>query len=65
MWHAQLDGIGADNRAIAYDRRGFGETRAEKESFSAVADLMAVIDATADVTGLLAKFIDRCPSCPP
>jgi pimeloyl-ACP methyl ester carboxylesterase len=45
MWRAQLDGVGATNRAIAYDRRGFGETRAEKEDFSAVADLLAVIDA--------------------
>ncbi len=47
MWRAQLDGIGTHNKAIAYDRRGFGETRAEKEDFSAVADLMAVIDALA------------------
>ena len=45
MWRAQLDAVGASNKAIAYDRRGFGETRAEKEDFSAVADLMAVIDA--------------------
>ncbi|MCT7378633.1 alpha/beta fold hydrolase [Chelativorans salis] len=44
MWRAQLDGIGATYMAIAYDRRGFGETRAEEEDFSAVADLMAVID---------------------
>lgn len=50
MWRAQLDGIGAGNRAIAYDRRGYGETRAEKEDFSAVADLMAVIDAVANGT---------------
>ena len=50
MWRAQLDGVGADNRAIAYDRRGCGETRAEKEDFSAVADLMAVIDAMANGT---------------
>ncbi|HWK44059.1 MAG TPA: alpha/beta hydrolase [Stellaceae bacterium] len=50
MWRAQLDGVGANNKAIAYDRRGFGETRAEKEDFSAVADLMAVIDATANGT---------------
>jgi pimeloyl-ACP methyl ester carboxylesterase len=50
MWRAQLDGVGADNKAIAYDRRGFGETRAEKEDFSAVADLMAVIDAMANGT---------------
>lgn len=48
MWSAQLDGVGAHNKAIAYDRRGFGDTRAEKEDFSAVADLMAVIDAMAD-----------------
>jgi pimeloyl-ACP methyl ester carboxylesterase len=50
MWRAQLDGIGATHKAIAYDRRGFGETVAEKEEFSAIADLMAVIDATANGT---------------
>ncbi|MFM0213725.1 alpha/beta hydrolase [Paraburkholderia sediminicola] len=48
MWRAQLDGIGVSNKAIAYDRRGFGKTRADEEDFSAVADLMAVIDATAE-----------------
>ncbi|MFL9864404.1 alpha/beta hydrolase [Paraburkholderia fungorum] len=48
MWHAQLDGVGAHNKAIAYDRRGFGETRADAEDFSAVADLMAVIDTVAN-----------------
>lgn len=47
MWRSQLDGASASNSAIAYDRRGFGETRAEKEDFSAVADLFAVIDAVA------------------
>jgi pimeloyl-ACP methyl ester carboxylesterase len=46
MWRAQLDGVGA--KAIAYDRRGVGVTRAEKEDYSAVADLLAVIDAVAD-----------------
>jgi len=45
MWRAQLDAVSASHKAIAYDRRGFGETRAEKEDFSAVADLLAVIDA--------------------
>ena len=50
MWRAQMDGVGANNKAIAYDRRGFGETRAEKEDFSAIADLMAVIDAMANGT---------------
>jgi pimeloyl-ACP methyl ester carboxylesterase len=50
MWRAQLDGVGAHNKAIAYDRRGYGETRAEKEEFSAIADLMAVMDALANGT---------------
>ena len=50
MWRAQLDGVGANNKAIAYDRRGFGETRAEREDFSAIADLMAVLDAVASGT---------------
>src|SRR5205814_1594946 len=45
MWRAQLDAVGASNKAIAYDRRGFGETHAAKEDFSSVADLLAVIDA--------------------
>lgn len=48
MWRAQLDGLGAGYRAIAYDRRGFGQTRADSETYSAVADLMAVIDAATD-----------------
>jgi pimeloyl-ACP methyl ester carboxylesterase len=48
MWRAQLDGVGANYKAIAYDRRGFGATRAEAEDFSAVADLLAVIEALAD-----------------
>ena len=50
MWRAQMDGVGATCKAIAYDRRGFGETHAEAEDFSAVADVMAVIDAMADST---------------
>jgi len=48
MWRAQLDGVGAGNMAVAYDRRGCGGTRAEAEDFSAVADLMAVVSATAN-----------------
>ena len=50
MWRAQLDGVGTTHKAIAYDRRGFGETHAEKEEFSAVADLMAVVDTVASGT---------------
>jgi pimeloyl-ACP methyl ester carboxylesterase len=38
MWRAQVDGIGATHKAVAYDRRGFGETRAEPEDFSALRD---------------------------
>lgn len=48
MWRAQLDEIGTHNKAIAYDQRGFGQTHAGHEDYSAVDDLMAVIDATAD-----------------
>jgi len=48
MWRAQLDGVGAGNLAVAYDRRGCGGTRAETEDFSAVADRMAVVNATAN-----------------
>ncbi|MFY2640504.1 alpha/beta fold hydrolase [Achromobacter insuavis] len=47
MWRAQLDGLGAGYRAIAYDRRGAGDTRAEPATHSAVADLIAVLDAAA------------------
>lgn len=47
MWQAQVAAVGRTAKAIAYDRRGFGRTAAEPEDFSAVADLMAVLDATA------------------
>jgi pimeloyl-ACP methyl ester carboxylesterase len=48
MWRDQLAAIGTTYEAVAYDRRGFGETRAAPENFSALADLAAVLDATAD-----------------
>lgn len=48
MWSAQLDAVSASHKAIAYDRRGFGETTAEREDHSALADLIAVLDATAN-----------------
>ncbi|MGY8633890.1 alpha/beta fold hydrolase [Bradyrhizobium sp. 14AA] len=48
MWRAQLNGIAGTHKAVAYDRRGFGETRAEPEDFSALADLVAVLEATAN-----------------
>lgn len=50
MWQPQIDAIGTDHRAIAYDRRGFGGTRTEREAFSAVEDLMTVVDAVAGGT---------------
>ncbi|WP_235885132.1 alpha/beta fold hydrolase [Bradyrhizobium frederickii] len=47
MWRAQFDRMSATHKVVAYDRRGFGETRAEPEDFSALADLVAVLEATA------------------
>lgn len=44
MWQAQLDALAPDRRALAYDRRGFGETRGQAETFSHVDDLAAVMD---------------------
>jgi pimeloyl-ACP methyl ester carboxylesterase len=49
MWSAEVAAAGVHHRAIAYDRRGFGQTRCEAaEDFSAVADLVVVLDALAD-----------------
>lgn len=47
MWRAQLDVAAASHLAIAYDRRGFGQTVAEQEDHSAVGDLLTVIDTVA------------------
>ena len=47
MWRDQLASAGTTHKAIAYDRRGFGETRCEPEDFRALTDLEAVLDATA------------------
>ncbi|WFU78183.1 alpha/beta hydrolase [Bradyrhizobium sp. CIAT3101] len=57
MWSAQLAAIGTRARAIAYDRRGFGDTSAEIEDFSAVADLVRVID---DVAGGSPAILVAC-----
>ncbi|UFZ05988.1 alpha/beta hydrolase [Bradyrhizobium ontarionense] len=48
MWRAQMVGIAKTHTAIAYDRRGFGETVADGKDHSPVADLLAVIDALAE-----------------
>jgi len=48
MWQAQMRVLSSSNKVIAYDRRGFGQTHCTPEDHSAVADLMAVMDALAD-----------------
>ena len=54
MWDAQFAAAGSHYQAIAYNRRGYGTSRAEAEAFSSVADLIAVIDAmTGDVPPIL------------
>lgn len=45
MWQAQWQAVSEHHMAIAYDRRGFGATRAEQQDHSAVADLLTVLDA--------------------
>jgi pimeloyl-ACP methyl ester carboxylesterase len=47
MWIHQARQVGAEHQAIAYDRRGFGETTAAAEDFSSVDDLIAVIESVA------------------
>lgn len=45
MWSEQMEQVGLKNRAIAYDRRGFGKTSAAPEDYSSVADLLALLDS--------------------
>ena len=47
MWARQLEAVGDRRLAVAYDRRGFGETVAPWEEHSAVSDLAAVLHAIA------------------
>jgi pimeloyl-ACP methyl ester carboxylesterase len=44
MWRDQMAAFAGHHRVIAYDRRGYGETRYEAESFSHARDLRAVLD---------------------
>lgn len=44
MWRDQMAGFAERHRVVAYDRRGFGETRYEPENFSHMRDLVAVLD---------------------
>jgi len=45
MWQPQLEALADRYRLIAYDRRGFGESHSDDVPFSAVDDLIAVLDA--------------------
>src|SRR3546814_18128605 len=47
MWQAQLDEFAPRHRVVAYDRRGFGKTRRQAETFSHIDDLLAVLDGPA------------------
>lgn len=44
MWSDQMAALADRARVIAYDRRGFGETRCSPESFSHLHDLSTVLD---------------------
>jgi len=49
-WQVLARRVSATHQAVAYDRRGFGETCAAQEDHSAVADVVAVLDAVTDGT---------------
>lgn len=44
MWRAEMNALASTHRVVAYDRRGFGKTRASAQPFSHVDDLEAVLD---------------------
>jgi pimeloyl-ACP methyl ester carboxylesterase len=44
MWQDQIAAFAPGRRVVAYDRRGFGETRGQPETFSHLDDLLAVLD---------------------
>ena len=46
MWQPQLDVFAGSHKVVAYDRRGFGDTRGTPEPFSHVQDLDAALRAT-------------------
>lgn len=47
MWRDQIDYLAESHRLVAYDRRGFGETRYRAEAFSHAGDLLALLDQLA------------------
>jgi pimeloyl-ACP methyl ester carboxylesterase len=53
MWSNQLQWLSAEFRALAYDRRGFGQTAHADEPYSHVKDLLAVIDAMTSRAAIL------------
>ena len=44
MWQEQITAFAPGHRAIAYDRRGFGETHGSPETYSHIDDLLALLD---------------------
>ena len=46
MWHHEIATLGPTRRLVAFDRRGFGETKAVHEPFANVDDTIAVMDST-------------------
>lgn len=44
MWREQLAALAPTHRAVAYDRRGFGRSLHEDETYSMAGDLLAVLD---------------------
>lgn len=44
MWHHEIATLGPTRRIAAFDRRGFGETKAVHETFANVDDTIAVMD---------------------
>lgn len=47
MWQHQMSEFCADHQVVAYDRRGFGETVTDNDTFSNVDDLQTVLDQLA------------------
>lgn len=44
MWQNQLDDLSDDVRAVAYDRRGFGQTQSAPGTYDDLEDLIALMD---------------------
>ena len=46
MWHHEFATFGPARRVVAFDRRGFGQTQAVRETYANVDDTVAVMDAS-------------------